>query len=330
MKAHQIVLSSRPKGHPTLDNFGRSDVELPSLGEGEVLVKSLFLSVDPYMRGRMNDAKSYVPPFAIDAPLAGGGVGEVIESNTPGFAVGDLVTGMLAWRDYNVAEAKHLLKIPTSSIPASAYLGILGMPGMTAYVGLFDLGKPKKGETVFVSGAGGAVGSAVGQMAKIAGAKVIGSAGGSKKCARLIEMGFDVAIDYKEAPIMNQLMEAATDGVDVYFDNVGGDHLVAALEATNDFARLVLCGAISQYNNETYQPGPGNLFRAIQRRLTITGFIVSDHGSRRDEFLKDVSSWISDGKLTYDETFVDGLENAPEAFMGLFSGLNTGKMVVRL
>ncbi len=330
MKATQITLASRPKGTPRAEDFGRATVELPAPGAGELAVKVVYLSVDPYMRGRMNDAKSYVPPFVLGEAITGGAVAEVLESRADGFSPGDLVVGNAKWADFDIVAARGVQKIEPSSISPSAYLGILGMPGLTAYVGLLDLASPRRGETVFVSGAAGAVGSTVGQIARIKGCKVIGSAGGPEKVQRLLELGFDGAIDYRSGNIVKSLGEVAPDGIDIYFDNVGGDHLVAALEATRDYARLVLCGAISRYNDSAPTPGPWNLFRVIQRRLTLRGFIVSDHGARRPEFISDMTTWIREGEINYDETIAEGLDAAPEAFLGLFSGANLGKMVVRL
>lgn len=330
MKTGQISLASRPLGKPTLLNFTFEEIELGNVGEGEVLVRNLFLSVDPYMRGRMNETKSYIPPFSLHQALAGGAVGSVVESKSPRFKPGDFVIGTLRWRNFDIVSASSVEVIEKGPLGLSVYLGVLGMPGLTAYVGLLDVGRPNQGDTVFVSGAAGAVGSLVGQIAKIKGCRTIGSAGGPQKVKRLEGLGFDVAIDYKSAPIGKLLAQAAPNGVDVFFDNVGGDHLTAGLEASNDFGRIVLCGAISQYNAQTYQPGPGNIFRAIQRRLTLQGFIVSDHADRRSAFLEDATQWISEGKLSYYETFVDGLERAPEAFLGLFDGANLGKMLVRM
>ena len=331
MQARQITLASRPVGMPTAETFGSRVVELAAPGEGEVLVRWRFLSVDPYMRGRMNAAKSYVPPFEVGEALIGSAVGEVVESRSPGLEVGDLVLSMASWSDYEVKPAHSLRRLESAGgISPSANLGVLGMPGFTAYIGLTRFGEPKEGESLFVSGAAGAVGSTVGQIAKIMGLRVIGSAGGAAKAARLGELGFDVGIDYRAGDIVYLLAEAAPEGIDIYFDNVGGSHLVAALEASRDYARFVMCGSISGYNAKAREPGPWNLFRVVQRRLTLRGFIVSDHGSAIGEFTEKMSGWIRSGQVKYDETVVHGLENAPEAFLGLFSGSNLGKMVVEL
>ena len=330
MKTTQVTLASRPSGIPKLEDFGHAIVELPTPGDGELSVKVIYLSVDPYMRGRMNDAKSYVPPFRIGEAIAGGAVAKVLESGADGFAPGDLVVGMMKWAEFDVVQAKGVQKIDASQISPSAYLGILGMPGLTAYVGLLDLAQPVEGDVVFVSGAAGAVGSAAGQIAKIKGCTVIGSAGGHKKVERLLDLGFDAAIDYRSGNIVKLLAEAAPEGINVCFDNVGGDHLVAALEASQNYARLVLCGSISHYNDSAPTPGPSNLHRVTQRRLTLRGFIVSDHGVRMPEFYADMTAWVREGKIAYDETVLEGLDSAPKAFLGLFSGANMGKMVVRL
>ncbi|MDA8262863.1 MAG: NADP-dependent oxidoreductase [Actinomycetota bacterium] len=331
MQARQITLASRPVGMPTAETFGSRVVELAPPGDGEVLVRWLFLSVDPYMRGRMNAARSYVPPFEVGEPLVGSAVGEVVESRSAAFAAGDLVMSMASWSDYEVKPVHSLRRVePAEGVSASAYLGVLGMPGFTAYIGLTRFGEPKAGEVLFVSGAAGAVGSTVGQIAKLMGLKVIGSAGGPAKAARLGELGFDVGIDYRSGDIVYLLAEAAPDGIDVYVGNVGGSHLIAALEASRDYARFVMCGSISGYNSKAREPGPWNLFRVVQRRLTLRGFIVSDHGSAIGEFTEKMSGWIRAGEVKYDETIVKGLENAPEAFLGLFSGANLGKMVVEL
>src|SRR6478609_5195756 len=328
--AREIHLASRPQGWPTPENFRTVDTELPDPGPGEVLVRNTFMSVDPYMRGRMNDVKSYVPPFALDAAMDGGAVGEVIASGSADLAVGDTVLHQAGWRTHALLPAAAVRRIDVSQVPASAYLGALGMPGMTAYVGLTRVAEMKEGDTVFISGAAGAVGSAAGQMAKQLGAaKVIGSAGGPEKCAWLTdELGFDVALDYKAAPIGKQLREHSP--VDVYFDNVGGDHLEAAIFAMADFGRIAACGAIADYNAESPSPGPRNMMMFVSKRLTLRGFIVTDHGDAAGEFYRRAGGWVADGSLTWRETVVDGLDNAVDAFLGLHRGDNTGKMLVRL
>jgi NADPH-dependent curcumin reductase CurA len=325
-----IHLVSRPHGWPTQENFRTVETGLPDPGPGEVLVRNTFMSVDPYMRGRMNDVKSYVPPFALDAPLDGGAVGEVVASGSDDLAVGDTVLHQAGWRTHALLPARAVRRIDVSQVSASAYLGALGMPGMTAYVGLTRVAELKEGDTVFVSGAAGAVGSAVGQIARLLGAaKVIGSAGSPEKCAWLTdELGFDVALDYKAAPIGRQLREHGA--VDVYFDNVGGDHLEAAIFAMADFGRIAACGAIADYNAEAPVPGPRNLMMMVSKRLTMRGFIVTDHGDAASEFYQRAGAWVADGSLTWRETVVDGLDNAVDAFRGLHRGDNTGKMLVRL
>jgi NADPH-dependent curcumin reductase CurA len=317
---------------PTDSNFQLLEVAVPTPGEGEVLVKNLFMSVDPYMRGRMIDRKSYVPPFQLDAVLEGGAVGEVLESKSDSLRVGDHVLGMNGWREYFVAEPSTLQKIDGTAAPLSAYLGVLGIPGLTAYVGLLDIGGPQSGETVFVSGAAGAVGAVVCQIAKRKGCRVVGSAGSQEKVDWLTEQaGVDVALNYKTVENLHRaLREACPDGVDVYFDNVGGDHLEAALGLMNNHGRIVACGGISSYNASEPPAGPRNLFQIITRRLMWRGFIVTDHLDRYPTFLNDAATWIADGSLRWRETVHEGIENAPEAFLGLFTGGNLGKMLVRL
>ncbi|MBZ5738955.1 NADP-dependent oxidoreductase [Nocardioides mangrovi] len=328
--AHEIHLASRPHGWPTQDNFRTVEVDLPDPGPGEVLVRNTFLSVDPYMRGRMNDVKSYVPPFALDAPMDGGAVGEVVSSGSDDLKPGDTVLHQAGWRSHALLPARGVRRIDVSAVPASAYLGALGMPGMTAYVGLTRIAEVREGDTVLVSGAAGAVGSAAGQMARLLGAKtVIGSAGGPEKCAWLTdELGFDVALDYKAAPIGRQLREHAP--VDVYFDNVGGDHLEAAIFAMADFGRIAACGAIADYNADAPVPGPRNLMMVVSKRLTLRGFIVTDHSDVTSEFYRTAGAWAAAGQLQWRETVVDGLDNAVDAFLGLHRGDNTGKMLVRV
>ena len=328
--SREIHLAARPQGWPTPDDFRTVDVELPDPGPGEVLVRNTVMSVDPYMRGRMNDVKSYVPPFALDAPLDGGAVGEVVATGSEDLAVGDTVLHQAGWRTHALLPAASVRRVDVSQVPASAYLGALGMPGMTAYVGLTRVAQMREGDTVFVSGAAGAVGSAVGQMARLLGAtKVIGSAGSAEKCAWLTdELGFDVALNYKDAPIGRQLREHSP--VDVYFDNVGGDHLEAAIFAMADFGRIAACGAIADYNADAPVPGPRNMMMFVSKRLTLRGFIVTDHGDAASEFYRRAGAWLADGSLKYRETYVDGLDHAVDAFLGLHRGDNTGKMLVRL
>ncbi|MCQ1986738.1 NADP-dependent oxidoreductase [Arthrobacter sp. zg-Y844] len=326
----EIQLASRPEGWPTEQNFRLAEVPVPELQEGQVLVRNLHMSVDPYMRGRMNDAKSYVPPFQLDAPLEGGAVGEVVESRSPDHKPGDKVLHGLGWRDYAVLDGRRARIIDTEAAPASAYLGVLGMTGQTAYAGLTKVAEFKEGDVVFVSGAAGAVGSLVGQIAKAMGAKkVIGSAGSAEKVQRLLDLGFDEAFNYHDGPVKDSLKKAAgADGIDVYFDNVGGEHLEAALSVMNKFGRIAMCGAISQYNDAPV--GPRNLAIAIGKEITLRGFLVGSYNQHADEFASLMTSWLQEGLVRYDETFVDGLENSPQAFIDLMKGANKGKMIVNL
>ncbi|NWF30982.1 NADP-dependent oxidoreductase [Streptomyces sp. PKU-EA00015] len=325
-------LVARPHGWPKPEDFALREAEVAEPGEGRVLVRNLYFSVDPYMRGRMNDVKSYVPPFQLDHPMEGGAVGEVVASNAEGFAVGDHVLHGLGWREYASVPAQHAVKVDASLAPLSAYLGVLGMTGLTAYAGLFEVASFKEGDVVFVSGAAGAVGSQVGQMARIKGAsRVIGSAGSDDKVKRLVEeYGFDAAFNYKNGPVAQQLKEAAPDGIDVYFDNVGGDHLEAAISSFNVGGRATICGMIAQYNDTEPAPGPRNLALIIGKRLRLQGMLVNDHSALQPQFVQDVAGWIASGELKYDETVVEGIENGYDAFTGLLRGENTGKMIVSL
>ncbi|MFI2367394.1 NADP-dependent oxidoreductase [Streptomyces sp. NPDC018833] len=325
-------LVARPHGWPKPEDFALREAEVTEPGEGRILVRNLYFSVDPYMRGRMNDVKSYVPPFQLDHPMDGGAVGEVVASNAEGFAVGDHVLHGLGWREYASVPAQHAVKVDASLAPLSAYLGVLGMTGLTAYAGLFEVASFKEGDTVFVSGAAGAVGSQVGQMARIKGAaRVIGSAGSDEKVKRLVEeYGFDAAFNYKDGPVAEQLKQAAPDGIDVYFDNVGGDHLEAAISSFNVGGRATICGMIAQYNNTEPTPGPRNLAMIIGKRLRLQGMLVNDHSALQPQFVQDVAGWIASGELKYDETVVEGIENGYDAFTGLLRGENTGKMIVSL
>ncbi len=329
-KSREFRLASRPKGWPTLENFALGEIELPAVAEGQVLVRNLFMSVDPYMRGRMNDMKSYVPPFQIGKAMEAGAVGEVMESRASGLQRGDVVTSMLGWRDCFVAEARALQRVDSKIQPLSVYLGLLGMPGLSAWVGL-NLVDVKAGDRVFISGAAGAVGSVAGQLAKLRGCRVIGSAGSLAKIHWLVDdLGFDAAFNYKDGPVYPQLKKAAPDGIDVYFDNVGGEHLEAALSAMNVNGRIIACGGISGYNEETQPPGPRNMMAFVSKRLTLKGFIVRDWGSSIPEFQKEVVPLWSSGKLKMRETIVEGLENAPQAFLDMLHGANIGKMIVKL
>jgi len=329
MKSREFRLASRPTGKPTLDNFSLAEIDVSSPGDGQILVRNRFMSVDPYMRGRMNDAKSYVPPFQVGAPLDGGAVGEVVESRAPEIAKGAIVTSMKGWREYYVADAREV-RVVDGSIPLTMYLGALGTTGFTAWIGL-DLVNVKAGDVVFVSGAAGAVGSIAGQLAKIRGCRVIGSAGSAAKVRTIVdELGFDAAFNYKDGDLYGQLKKATPDGIDVYFDNVGGEHLEAAMTAMRTNGRIAACGSISRYNDTTPSPGPRNMFFIVTKRLTIRGFIIFDHNKRLPEFIAEVTPYLADGRLRTKETIVDGFEHAPQAFLDLFSGENVGKMVVRL
>lgn len=331
LASREIRLAARPRGEPAPGDFELTEVELPDPGPGEVLVRNLWMSVDPYMRGRMNDMKSYVPPFALGEPLQGGAVGEVLASGDPALAPGQKVLHMLGWREHAILTADQARVLQESGAPLSAYLGVLGMPGLTAYAGLLDVGGWREGDVVFVSAAAGAVGSVAGQIARLRGSRVIGSAGSPEKVAYLTdELGFDAAFNYRDGPVHELLSAAAPEGIDLYFDNVGGEHLEAAISSLRTNGRVALCGAISAYNATEPAPGPRNMTMVVGKRLTLRGFIVTDHAARLPDFVAEVGAWVSDGRLRYRETVVEGLENAPGAFIGLLRGENTGKMVVRL
>ncbi|MGS2640935.1 NADP-dependent oxidoreductase [Streptosporangium sp. G12] len=326
-------LASRPSGWPAPENFETAEVEPPAPAEGEILVRNLFMSVDPYMRGRMNEGKSYIPPFQVGEPLDGGALGEVVVSRAPGLAPGDTVTHRYGWREYAVLDAKEARKVEEiPGVPLSAYLGALGMTGLTAYVGLLDIARFEEGEAVFVSGAAGAVGSMAGQIARLKGAsRVVGSAGSREKVTHLIsDLGFDAAFNYRDGEIREQLARAAPGGIDVYFDNVGGEHLEAAIDELRTYGRAAMCGSISSYNATEPVPGPRNMGLTVGKRLTLRGFIVFDHQARLPDMIAEVGAWLREGKITFTETVVDGLENAPRAFIDMLRGANTGKMLVRL
>ena len=332
-------LTHRPHGVPVDEDFALVDVELPAPGDGEVVVRNSFLSVDPYMRGRMNDVKSYVPPFQLDEPMDGDAVGVVeqigedaVDGNGSVIAIGDTLTHRFGWRTRSLVPAKATRVLNTSLAPAQAYLGVLGMPGLTAYVGLLRIGELAEGERVFVSAAAGAVGSLVGQLARLKGASlVVGSAGGPEKVSWLLDdAGFNAAIDYKATPIGKGLAEAAPEGIDVYFDNVGGDHLEAAITALRPRGRAAICGMISVYNATEPAPGPRNLPMIIGKRLTLRGFIVSDHADLRPQFEAEVGQWLAEDKIVWRETVVDGIDNAVNGFRDLLAGANIGKMLIRL
>ncbi|MFC0522148.1 NADP-dependent oxidoreductase [Pontibacillus salicampi] len=328
----QIVLASRPEGMPTHQNFTYETIDTKPPQQGEVVVKSLYISVDPYMRGRMSDQKSYVEPFQLNQVVSGGVVGEVVESQNDSFNVGDKVFGMLGWRRFNVVPAEQIRKVDGEAAPLSAYLSVLGLTGLTAYFGLLNIGKPKEGETVVVSGAAGAVGMVVGQIAKIQGAHVVGIAGTDKKVQYLVEeLGFDSAINYKTVDNMQSALEGlCPNGVDVYFDNVGGEISDAVLNLLNPFARIPLCGAISSYNRTDGDLGPRVQTKLIKSRAGIQGFIVGDYADRFSEGAKHLAKWLSEGKLVNEETIVEGFDNVPDAFLGLFSGENLGKQLVKV
>lgn len=328
--AKQWVLASRPDGPPTAGNFRFEEVGLPELSDGQILVESTFASVDPYMRGRMNDVKSYIEPFQIDEPLTGTAVGVVAESRSNKFKVGDTVRHFAGWRTHAVLNEDQVEQIDTTLAPAEAYLGILGQTGLTAYVGLTAVGEMREGDVVFISGAAGAVGSAAGQIAKHLGAaKVIGSAGSPEKVDYLTGIGFDEAFNYKDGDVNGQLAKAAPDGIDVYFDNVGGDHLEAAIQNANTFGRIAMCGAIAQYNDTEPAPGPRNLGLSIGKCLTLRGFVVGQYTHLAKEFQEKIAPLIVDESIKYASTVREGIENMPNAFLELFEGGNTGKMIVK-
>jgi NADPH-dependent curcumin reductase CurA len=329
--SREVRLKQRPIGMPTAADFELATVEVGPPTDGQVQVKNLYMSVDPYMRGRMTDRPSYVPPFEIGAALQGGAVGEVIASNADGFKPGDIVSSMFGWREAFTAEAKHLQKIDTHGLPVQAFLGVAGMPGLTAYVGLTRVAELKAGDIVFVSAAAGAVGQVACQVARLKGCTVIGSAGGPEKTAFLREIGVDQAIDYKAEPDLKAaLKRAAPKGVDVYFENVGGAHLEAALDSARVNARFAMCGMISLYNDEKPEPGPSNLALVIGKRLRLQGFIVSDHFDLAPQVVAELSGWIKAGQFHYRETVDEGIAAAPGAFLKLFTGENFGKMLVKL
>ena len=322
-------LMSRPQGLPTADNFALKPIDLPPLEDGMVRVANRWLSVDPYMRGRMNDVKSYVPPFAINAPMEGGALGEVVESTADGLKAGDWVSHMAGWRDEAVLPAAAVTKLPELGVEPQAFLGNLGLTGGTAYFGLLDAASAKAGDIVFVSAAAGAVGSAVVQIAKASGMTVIGSARGADKCEFVRSLGADAVVDYTAGPLVKSLAAAAPEGIDVYFDNVGGDHLDAALALARRNARFAICGMIDAYNSA--QPAQLRyIMRIIAMRIRLQGFIFTDYMPRLGEFFADMGKWIASGEVKSRDTIVEGLERMPDAFLGLFEGANTGKMLVRL
>ncbi|MEM9253877.1 MAG: NADP-dependent oxidoreductase [Pseudomonadota bacterium] len=331
----RIVLAARPIGAPTLQDFRLEEVAVPVPSDGQVLLRTRWLSLDPYMRGRMNAGDSYAPGMALGDVMVGGTVSEVVDSKHPGFMVGDLVSAFSGWQDYAVANGKGLLKLDPR-IPRPSYaLGVLGMPGLTAYVGLLDIGQPQPGETVVLAASTGAVGSVVGQIAKLKGCRVVGIAGAKEKCEYAVkELGYDTCISHYDADMPEQLKAACPDGIDVYFENVGGSSWEAAMPLLNNFARIPVCGLIADYNQTELPPGPdrmGLLQGLILRKsLKMQGFIVSNYVHRTPAFIGDMTQWLEAGEIVYREDVVEGLVNAPEAFLGLFSGANFGKLVVQV
>jgi NADPH-dependent curcumin reductase CurA len=326
----QWIFKSRPEGFPSEENFEFVRNAVPAVGEGQVLRKTIYLSVDPYMRGRMSTARSYAEPAKLGEPMVGSTISEVIESKNSRYRSGDYVLGFDGWQSYAVSDGKGLRKLDPSQAPITTAVGVLGMPGLTAYVGLLDIGRPKAGETVVVSAAAGAVGSIAGQIAKIKGCRVVGIAGSDEKCECVVnEHGFDVSINYKTADLKEALKAACPNGIDVYFDNVGGDILDAVLKRINVHARIPLIGLIAQYNDAKPRPGP-NLGSVLANRALIQGMIIFDHTDRMPDFLRDMTQWLREGKVRYREDIVEGLENAPRAFIGLLNGENIGKRIVQV
>ncbi len=328
--SREVRLVARPAGVAGEDLFEVVETPVPEPADGQLLVRNAYLSVDPYMRPRLNDVRSYVAPFTLGEVMTGGAVGRVAVSRNPRFAEGEWVLHMLGWREWALSDGSAMRKLDPEEAPVTTALGVLGMPGFTAYWGLFEVGRPQAGETVFVSGAAGAVGSAAGQMARIAGCRVLGSAGSPEKVAWLEELGFDAAFDYRDVAPRDALRQLAPDGIHVYFDNVGGEHLEAAIGALVNHGRIVACGSISRYNAVEPQPAPRNLFMVVTKRLRMQGYIISDHYDRFGEFHERALEWVRAGRLRYRETVVEGIENAPRAFLGLLRGENVGKMLVRV
>ncbi len=328
--SREIRLVARPTGFPDEELFEVAETAIPDPADGQVLIRNAFFSVDPYMRPRMNDVRSYVAPFTLGEAMTGGAVGRVVTSRNEKVSEGDWVLHGLGWREWALSDGSGMRKVDPALAPVSTALGVLGMPGFTAYYGLFHIGKPEPGQTVFVSGAAGAVGSAVGQMAKIAGCRVIGSAGSAEKIAWVRELGCDDAFDYRDTPVRTALRDLAPDGIDVYFDNVGGDHLEAAIGALRNHGRIVACGSISRYNDVEPTPGPRNMFMVVTKRLLLQGFIINDHYEHFPAFIESATEWVRDGRLRYRETVIEGIENAPSAFVGLLRGENLGKMLVQV
>ena len=328
----RIVLNSRPIGMPVIENFRTETIEMPFIKKGELLLKAVYVSVDPYLRGRMNDAKSYAPPIQLNAPMVSGVVADVLESQNPNFITGDHVVGALAWQQYQTSTGEGLIKTDLSVSPLSLYLGALGMTGLTAYLGLTEIGTPKAGETLVVSGAAGAVGSMVGQIGKLLGCRVIGIAGTDEKISTLkTKFGFDEAINYKTTPNMKEaIAKACPNGVDIYFDNVGGEISDAVLANINKYARIPLCGAISTYNSTETPVGPSLQPILIKSSARMQGFIVSNFADKFPQAMTQLGTWFKEGKLSYSETIVEGFDKIPQAFIDLFAGKNEGKMIVKI
>jgi len=326
----QVTLASRPAGWAKETDFKIVETDIPKAGAGQVLVKNLYLSLDPYMRGRMNDMQSYAPNVQIGQVMVGGTAGEIVESNNPKFKAGDSVTGYFGWQQYGLSDGAGLQKVDPKLVPLSAYLGAVGMPGLTAWLGMLDIGAPKPGETVVVSAAAGAVGSIAGQIAKIKGCRAVGIAGGKAKCDLVVkEFGFDACVDYKGGNLGKDLRAAAPKGIDIYFENVGGQILETIALQLNPFARIPLCGLISQYN-EVKPHGLDNLVMLLINRVKLQGFIVSDHAAQSGKAIEELAGWVRDGKIKYRETVANGIEDAPRAFIGLLKGENVGKQLVKL
>ncbi|GAP73878.1 putative oxidoreductase YncB [Pseudoalteromonas sp. SW0106-04] len=332
----QIVLNSRPEGEPVADNFRLQEVDVPKAKQGEMLLRTIYLSLDPYMRGRMSDAESYADPVAIDEVMVGGTVSQVVESHIEGFKAGDWVLSMNGWQDYAISNGEGVINLGSQPQNPSYALGVLGMPGFTAYMGLLDIGKPQAGETVVVAAASGAVGANVGQIAKLKGAKVIGIAGGAQKCSYVKdELGFDACIDHKADDFAEQLAKVCDSGIDVYYENVGGKVFDAVLPLLNTGARIPVCGLVSQYNATELPPGPDRLSllmgKILTKRMTMKGFIIfDDYAHRYEEFATDMQKWVQEGKIKYKEHLIEGLENAPEGLNDVLAGRNFGKMVVKI
>lgn len=327
----QIKLAKRPIGTPVMEDFAFIDAPIGTPADGEVLIRAIYVSVDPYLRGRMQDTKSYIPPFQINEAITSGIIGQVVETKSEHFKKGDIVLGTLGWQEYSVVNEKGIRKIDPKSAPLTAHLGIIGMTGLTAYFGLLDIGKPKAGETVVVSGAAGAVGSAVGQIAKINGARAVGIAGTDEKCQYLLnELGFDAAINYKKEDVPRALEIACPDGIDIYFDNVGGSISDAVFPLLNKFARIPVCGAISSYNSVELDMGPRVQTALIKTSALMKGFTVGDYASRLEEGNIALAAWLNEGKLKYEETITEGFDHIIDAFLDLFTGANVGKSLVKV